>query len=123
MRISRASWIAASFLCLIALVAACAGTSNEDGDANTVAIQALLDAPETYDDQTVRVIGTVTGSTGALGTGGYEVNDGTGTLMVLTDEGIPDEGLRVSVEGEFEAEHLIGEDSLIVLKEKNRRAL
>jgi hypothetical protein len=102
-------------------VAACAGSSNPE--TKTVAISALLDAPDTYDDQSVTIMGTVKGASGVLGTGGYEVTDGTGTLTVLTDEGLPEEGSKVAVEGEFEAEHLIGDETLTVLKETSRRSI
>ena len=90
----------------------------------TKTIKELLDDPGQYDGKTVRIAGEVKGSIGALGVGAYQVDDGTGTLTVVTDRGgtPPRTGARVVVEGEFESAFTLGDRTLAVLQEKKRRA-
>jgi hypothetical protein len=56
--------------------------------------------PSRYLNQTVRVNGTVTTSVGLLGTGGYQVDDGTGRIYVISRSGVPSSGSHVSVTGD-----------------------
>ena len=81
-------------LCLL-LLAGCAGT---------VRIRSLLDEPQRYDGRTVQVEGTVTRSIGVLGMGAYEIDDGTGTIVVIASgQGVPREGARTKAKGTFES--------------------
>lgn len=101
-------------LLLLVLVAGC---------KDTVAIKTLLDDPAQYDRQTVRIAGTVVKSIGVLGYGAYRIEDGTGTLSVVSKEGgAPREGARVGVEGEFRSAYTLGAETGAVLIEKRRRA-
>lgn len=60
--------------------------------------------PTRYRNRNVRVEGTVTNSFGALGTGGYQVDDGTGKLYVISaGRGVPSKGSRVSVSGRVQS--------------------
>lgn len=80
---------------LAALCAAC---------APTVQIRDLLDEPQRYDGKTVQVEGTVTRSVGLLGTGAFEIDDGTGTIYVIAEgSGIPREGAKTRAKGRFES--------------------
>lgn len=84
-------------------------------------IKTLLDDPGRYDRQTVRIAGTVSNSVGVLGYGAYQLNDGSGTLTVVTKEGgAPREGAQVGVEGEFRSAFTIGTETAAVLVEKER---
>jgi len=65
-------------LASVVLLAACPGVKP---------IKELLDDPSRYQGETVRVAGEVTESVGALGIGGYQVNDGTRTLTVVLKSG------------------------------------
>jgi hypothetical protein len=88
---------------------------------NVIEIKMLLDDPSRYDHQTVRIAGDVGNSVGVLGVGAYQVNDGTGTLTVVTKGGgAPREGARVGVEGEFRSAYTIGTHTGAVLIEKER---
>ena len=82
-------------------------------------IQSLLDDPGQYDGKTVRIAGEVTQSIGALGLGGYQVNDGTGTLLVVTKSlgSTPRVGARVVVEGTFQAADTVGSHRGVVMSE------
>jgi hypothetical protein len=103
----------AAGLALLILSAACRGT---------VPIQRLLDDPGRYDGETVRIEGRVTGfSFGALGRGAFQVDDGTGKLPVVTEQGAsPREGARVGIEGIFRSVFTFGDRSGAVLLERDR---
>ena len=101
------------FASALFLLAACRGT---------VPIRDLLDDPGRYDGERVRVEGRVTGfSFGALGRGAFQVDDGTGTLPVVTQSGgSPREGARVGIEGIFRSVFTFGDRSGAVLLERDR---
>ena len=84
-------------------------------------IRTLLDDPSRFDGKTVSIVGEVGRSAGVLGYGAYQVNDGTGTLSVVSQGGgAPREGARVGVEGTFQAVFTLGTQSAAVLMEKRR---
>lgn len=87
----------------------------------TMPIGDLLDDPGRYDGETVKIKGEVTGSVGALGQGAYRVDDGTGTMNVLSrGGGAPREGAEVGVEGEFRSVFTFGDTSQAVIMERRR---
>jgi hypothetical protein len=55
--------------------------------------------PSRFRNQTVRVTGTVTTSVGLMGKGGYQIEDGTGKIFVISGSGVPSRGSRVTVTG------------------------
>ena len=97
------------------VLAACPGTTP---------IKELLDDPGRYDDKVVRIAGNVKQSVGALGFGAYEVDDGTGTLTVVSQSGggTPRVGAKVGVEGTFKSAFTLGSRSIAVLMEKQRKS-
>jgi len=93
------------------------------GGAGVTPIKTLLDDPSQYDHKTVRIAGTVEESAGFLGYGGYRLNDGTGTLTVVTHQGgAPRTGARVGVEGEFRSAFTLGTTSIAAVVENKRYA-
>jgi hypothetical protein len=99
-------------LATVALVLGCKGTTS---------IKTLLDDPSRYDGQTVRIAGNVQGSVGILGFGAYQLNDGTGTLPIVTQSGgAPRDGAKVGVEGTFRSAYTIGSQSVAVVVEERR---
>jgi hypothetical protein len=89
--------------------------------AGVTPIKTLLDDPTRFDGQVVRIAGDVGVSAGVMGYGAYQVNDGTGTLSVVSQGGgAPREGARVGVEGTFKAVYTLGTHSAAVLLEKQR---
>lgn len=103
-----------ALLALLAMtpLAACRGT---------MPIGKLLDDPGRYDGETVRIKGEVTGSVGALSQGAFRVDDGTGTMNVLSrGRGAPREGAEVGVEGEFRSVFTLGDTSQAVILEERR---
>ncbi len=90
-------------------------------DCGTTEIGKLLADPGQYEGKTVRVKGEVKESVGILGLGGYQLDDGTGTLPVVTQtSGAPRTGARVGVEGTFRAAYTLGGRTGAVLLEKRR---
>jgi hypothetical protein len=84
-------------------------------------IKTLLDDPGRFDKQTVRIAGTVGSSIGVMGYGAYQVDDGTGTLTVVSQQGgAPREGAKVGVEGEFRSAFTLGDKTAAVLMESKR---
>lgn len=91
------------------------------GDGGVTSIRTLLDDPGRFDKQTVRVAGTVGKSAGVMGYGAYQIEDGTGTISIVSQEnGAPREGARVGVEGEFRSAFTLGTQSAAVIMEKQR---
>ena len=91
------------------------------GCKGTTPIKTLLDDPARYDRQVVRIAGDVEDAAGVLGYGMYRVNDGTGTLTVLTQTGgAPRTGAKVGVEGEFQSAFTLGTESMVVMMERKR---
>jgi hypothetical protein len=79
--------------------------------------------PARYRSKEVGVVGTVTDSYGVLGNGAYEVDDGTGTLWVVTRRGVPARGARVGAKGRIYTGFSFGGRSLgTVMEESDRRA-
>jgi hypothetical protein len=106
-------------LVLFAALLAFAGTCRNN--PTVVPIKSLLDDPTRYDRQIVRVTGTVSGSAGVFGYGTYVVDDGTGTIRVVSrGGGAPRDGARVGVEGEFRSVYTLGDQSAAVILERSR---
>jgi len=65
----------------------------------SVRIARINADPSRYANRTVSVSGTVTNSVGVLGTGGYQIDDGTGKIYVISRTGVPSRGAEVRVTG------------------------
>lgn len=89
--------------------------------AGVTPIGDLLANPSRYEGDKVRIQGEVIGGVGALGVGGYQVRDETGTLTVVSEVGnAPATGTRIRVEGTFQSLLTIGTRSIAVLRERSR---
>lgn len=87
----------------------------------TVPIGQLTSDPHEFDGRKVKVEGEVTGAAGALGRGAYVVDDGTGSLVVVSEErGVPRAGSRVAVTGWFRSLLTVGSLGAAVLLERDR---
>lgn len=96
------------------LLAACPGAKP---------IRELLDDPSKYEGKTVRIAGEVKESAGVLGYGAYRIDDGTGTLTVISKgNGVPRVGARVGVEGTFRSAFTVGSQSVAALIESKRKS-
>lgn len=72
-------------------------------------INRILADPHRYANQEVGVAGKVARSYSILGHGAYEVDDGTGMLWVVSNNGVPREGARVGVKGTIRDGFNLGE--------------
>jgi hypothetical protein len=89
--------------------------------AEVMTVKELLDDPSRFDGKQVRVVGEVRESIGALGYGAYRLDDGTGTIPVVSKEGgAPRTGARVGVEGAFRAVFTLGTESHAAIVESRR---
>lgn len=79
--------------------------------------------PGRYRDKDVTVAGTVTDSYGLLNMGIYEIDDGTGRLLVVTRAGLPSRGAKVGARGRiYTGVSYGGRNYGTVLEESDRRA-
>jgi len=111
MRVSRVS------LCLLLLT----GTFLFTACPERLSINKILADPDRYHDKEVGVAGTVTDSYGALGTGAYELDDGTGKIWVVTRRGVPSRGARIGAKGHvYTGFNLSGKNFGTVIEETGR---
>ncbi|HTY64257.1 MAG TPA: hypothetical protein VMG30_18545 [Acidobacteriota bacterium] len=71
-------------------------------------INQIMANPSHYSNREVGIVGRVVQSYSVLGKGGYEVDDGTGKLWIVSDKGVPREGARVAVRGTIRDAYNIG---------------
>lgn len=107
--------LAASFLLLLALLLA--------GCPPRVSIRDINRDPGRYANRDISVGGRVSSSFGALGTGVYEIDDGTGTIWVYSPSyGVPASGTKVGVTGRVTQGFSLGGRSFaVILRETERR--
>lgn len=65
-------------------------------------ISRLLAEPNKYHDEEVGLRGEVIKSASVLGRGAYQLDDGTGTIWVVSSKGVPRQGARVTVKGKVQ---------------------
>jgi hypothetical protein len=80
----------------VALVAGLAATTTACAPKT---IGHVLADPAHYRDHAVKVQGRVVRSYSVLGQGAYQLRDGTGSLWIVSNRGVPHEGARVQVKG------------------------
>jgi len=91
------------------------------GCKGTTPIKTLLDDPSRFNGKVVRVMGEVQKAVSAMGLGAYQINDGTGTLSIVSQVGgAPREGAKVGVEGTLRSAFTLGSQSATVLVEQRR---
>jgi hypothetical protein len=78
--------------------------------------------PSQFRDKIVRVEGTVTNSVGVLSTGGYQIEDNTGRIFVISNQGVPARGSKVVVEGSvFTGAMVLGQPVGVAIKESRHQ--
>ena len=83
-----------TMLCAVLAVGALAST----GCATRTVNQIIAD-PSRYVNREVRVSGAVVDSYSLTSRGAYRIDDGTGQIWVVSDNGVPRRTARVSVKG------------------------
>lgn len=79
--------------------------------------------PGRYAGKEISIAGRVTDSFGALGSGVFQVDDGTGTMWVFSEHyGVPGTGAKLAVIGRVEQGFAFGGRNFgVVLRETERR--
>ena len=67
----------------------------------TTTISRILAEPQRYRQNDVHLAGNVTESVSLLGQGAYKLDDGTGTIWVVSTHGVPRKGAEVKVSGKI----------------------
>ena len=84
-------------------------------------IATLLANAGAHDGQSVTVVGEVKGAAGAFGYGVYQLDDGTGTITIITDKGgVPVKGAKVGVTGTFRSAFTVGTETVAAIQEQER---
>ena len=93
------------------------------GCPGRTSIERINRDPGRYVNREVTIAGRVTNSFGALGSGVYQVEDGTGQMWVFSQNyGVPGNGARVAVTGRIEQGfNFGGRNFATILKESKRR--
>jgi hypothetical protein len=89
----------------------------------SVRIAHINSDPTQYRNKTVRVNGTVTNSFGVLSTGLYEIEDETGKIFVVSNQGVPARGAKVRVEGSVFTGAVVGGRSLGVAIRESKHSV
>ena len=78
--------------------------------------------PTRYRNRTVRIEGRVTNSFGALFAGGYQLEDDTGKILVVSNQGVPSKGAQVAVSGRvMEGITVMGRSYGTAIQERDHR--
>jgi hypothetical protein len=89
-----------------------------------VSIGRILNDPQRYQDRVVRLNGHVTESVNAIVAGGYQIEDNTGKIVVLSAAGAPRKGSDVSLTGRVSPTvTLLGQPFGTVVRERSRKVL
>jgi DNA/RNA endonuclease YhcR with UshA esterase domain len=80
-------------------------------------ISDIMANPRDFDQKTVTVKGKVIHSFNVLGIKAFELNDGSGTIRVVTERGLPNEGQEVTVTGMVNQMFKIGPAEITVIME------
>jgi hypothetical protein len=86
----------------------------------SVKIARINADPSRYRNQTVHVSGRVINSVGVLGTGGYQLEDETGKIYVVSRKGVPSSGAHVTVTGTvLPGAQVLGQSVGVTIKERS----
>lgn len=78
--------------------------------------------PSRFANRTVKVSGTVVNSVGVMGTGGYQVQDDTGKIIVISRSGVPSTGSRVTVKGAvWPGAQVLGKSVGVAIREESHQ--
>ena len=78
--------------------------------------------PSRFQNKAVKVEGTVTNSVGVLGRGGYELEDSTGKIYVISGRGVPSRGSKVEVTGRVSpGVELLGTPVGVAIREESHK--
>ncbi len=99
-----------------------AGCKNSD----QTMVSSILERPDKYTDKTVLVGGEVTRTYSVnlliAEAGAYQIDDGSGKIWVITNNGVPREGTKVGLKGRVGSGVKVGREIFgAVIREEERR--
>jgi hypothetical protein len=115
MRLRR--FICSLFFCLTLLNLACDAAYS----ITATKIKDILDHPRDYQSKDITVYGTVTNAVSLLVIKYYEIQDGTGSIKVVTDKLLPTRGEKLKVTGRMTVVEM-GTERWVVLRENQDSA-
>jgi len=88
-----------------------------------VRISDLQRDPGKYSNKEITVAGQVTEAFGVMGNGAYQLNDGSGTIWIISEGyGVPTNGAKVAITGRlFQGASFGGRAFGLALKQSRRR--
>lgn len=89
--------------------------------AKPVSIKEIVDNPRDYADRTVTIEGEVVGMLSLVVVKYFTVNDGTGSINVITERPLPRKGQRIRVTGKVNEMFSLGTETLLVLVEDKEK--
>jgi hypothetical protein len=85
-------------------------------------IARITSDPTAFRNRTVSVTGTVTTGVGLLGRGGYQIEDQTGRIYVISTSGVPARGARVKVTGTvLDGANVLGTPVATAIREQHHK--
>lgn len=90
--------------------------------AKPVSIKEIVDNPRTYAERMVTIEGEVVGMLSLVVIKYFTVNDGTGSINVVTDRPLPRKGQRIRVTGKVNEMFSLGTQTLLVLVEEKEKS-
>ncbi len=85
----------------------------------TTPISKITDNPRDYDGKTVTVSGEVTETFSFFVLKYFVVDDGTGTITVVTDKALPKKGSKIRVKGKVSEMFSLGDTATLVIVEES----
>ena len=112
---SRLFGLAVFVICLAVVISGCDAINS----LTATKIKDILDHPRDYENKEVTIYGTVANAASLLVVKYFEIEDGTGTMRVVTDRLLPTKGEKLKVTGRMEVFEM-GADRLVVLRETGK---
>ena len=112
---SRLFGLAVFVICLAVVISGCDAINS----LTATKIKDILDHPRDYENKEVTIYGTVTNAASLLVVKYFEIEDGTGTMRVVTDRLLPAKGEKLKVTGRMEVFEM-GAERLVVLRETGK---
>jgi len=88
--------------------------------ARSVAVRDVVDHPREYAGKRVTIEGEVTGSFSLFVIKYFTVNDGTGTIGVISENPLPRKGEKIKVTGTVKEALSLGDQTLTMLYEEGK---
>jgi hypothetical protein len=84
-------------------------------------VSDILTDPRRYEGKEVHIAGTVTEAFSIYRAGYFRVDDGSGSMVVVSTQISPRQGQHIDARGTVEQAYTIGDNQMIVLVEKTNR--